>query len=242
MHTIITNGRFSNLNATTRGHAREELHQRVWRNHRFTVKSSALPWFTPRYYLWLMHHTTQGELNLMGFGPRPLSFAGFVEDPHFQELYARAGSMIESEHRRIVRRIHGRRSVHVDLTQLFSWSDEQFVMRPLARRSNNMADGVSRSRMMRSWMRREVHTSHPQTEKSNSYDVNGPCCAVCRESTENSNLQTRCCGQPALCEDCLKMYKDLSADSNYPVVDRCPLCNWDWSSSGPSMVPRRDNN
>ena len=96
MHTIITNGRFSNLNSTTGGHAREELRQRVRRNHRFTVKSSALSWFNPRYYLWLMYHTIQGELNLMGFGPRPLTFAGFMEDPHFQELYARAWSMIES--------------------------------------------------------------------------------------------------------------------------------------------------
>ena len=88
----------------------------------------------------MMYHITQNELNLMGFGPRPMEFASFVEDAHFRELFARAGTVIENQHRRIMKRVHRRNVTHVDLTQLITWSDEQFIMRPLARRTHNLTE------------------------------------------------------------------------------------------------------
>ena len=88
------------MSLTTRRNVNEELCQRVKGNHRFTIRrnSSVLTWFTLQYYLWLMYHITQNELNIMGFGPRPMEFATFVEDAHFRELFARAGTVIENQH------------------------------------------------------------------------------------------------------------------------------------------------
>uniref|UniRef100_A0A7M5WSB1 RING-type domain-containing protein n=1 Tax=Clytia hemisphaerica TaxID=252671 RepID=A0A7M5WSB1_9CNID len=237
MYAAKINQRFRSLNANARAAVREELQERVRSNHQFVIRqNSSLSWFTPRWYLWFMYHTMQGELNLMGYGSRPLPFGGFVNNPHYQELFARAGSIVEREHQRILRRVRRRGTVRVDLTRFISWTDEQFIMRPLARRTGNGADGLSRNRVIRDWTRgTNVSLRNTNDERA----TNEPCCAVCMDQIGNSDMQTSCCGQPAFCRNCLGIYMDLSSDSTYPVAKRCPLCNREWPD-GPIMVPRQE--
>jgi len=225
--TVEINQRFRSLNADARAAVREKLQERVRSNHQFVIRqNSSLSWFTPRWYLWFVYHIIQGELNLMGYGSRPLPFGGFVNNPHYQELFARAGSIVEREHQRILRRVRRRGTVRGDLARLISWTDERFIMRPLARRTGNGADGLSRNRVIRDWTRRTT------VSPCNTDDE-------CMDQIGNSNTQTSCCGQPAFCRNCLGIYIDLSSDSTYPVAKRCPLCNREWPD-GQRMVPRQE--
>ena len=55
-----------------------------------------------------------------------------------------------------------------------------------------------------SWERmRHGATTSTHRINSDARTINEPCCTICRDVIGNSELQTRCCGQPSFCENCL---------------------------------------
>ena len=232
MYFLLTNQRYAALNGQRKEEIREELGNRVQRHHNFELQRGNPSWFTARWYLWIMYHVAQGELELMGYGPNPKTFAEFVDDPHFSELFVRFQPLIEHQHAQIQRRVHRTGRGSLDLTVISTWTDVNFNGVPIARRrrSNQIADEASRHPALRNWTHQE--TAAPTTDTPN---VDDPTCSVCFGQLNENADRTVCCGQPAYCRTCLAITRELAASNAYDTLRRCPLCNASWPN-GPSMI------